>query len=358
MESMDCTDIRRLLSGLLDDQVTTGERRAAERHLAGCAGCRALLDEHEALDFSLRSMWRESPAYRHVPSSLESGVLDLTTRTVMRERRFRWFGASGWLVAAAAVALAFTAWFTPQPRTPQPERRNNMLAERAGDQQSESPPDTRRASAAPAPPSSSATPVRWEREADAWSGVLSVTEAIAVGTLQSLGGADSGTGAADDAGHHAGDRAADVALEGDASAEGDGNSATIHVLADNADSASGPLRAGDQGALTTVDSDTLFAASLLLGRLGRADVPDAETVDRIRAIAEYDGLIDRLARTADRLPAEHRDLVRAAGDVLAQVVNGDPTLEALEALQALTIQQRLASVLDELSRRIESGEAM
>ena len=52
---MDCTDVKALLSGLVDDEVDGDVRHAAERHIAGCAGCRTLLDEAEALDALIRA---------------------------------------------------------------------------------------------------------------------------------------------------------------------------------------------------------------------------------------------------------------------------------------------------------------
>ena len=47
MKTMDCTDIRAMLSGLLDDQVAAETRYLAERHLAECPACRELLSEAE-----------------------------------------------------------------------------------------------------------------------------------------------------------------------------------------------------------------------------------------------------------------------------------------------------------------------
>ena len=50
MDTMDCTDIKALLSGLVDGVVPDGQRHVAERHLAGCGTCRGLLDEAEAVN--------------------------------------------------------------------------------------------------------------------------------------------------------------------------------------------------------------------------------------------------------------------------------------------------------------------
>ena len=49
MDTMDCTDIKVLLSGLIDDEVDADTRYRAERHVAECDACRRALDDAEAL---------------------------------------------------------------------------------------------------------------------------------------------------------------------------------------------------------------------------------------------------------------------------------------------------------------------
>ena len=44
---MDCTDIKAMLSGLVDDELDAPTRHQAERHLANCKACRSLVSEAE-----------------------------------------------------------------------------------------------------------------------------------------------------------------------------------------------------------------------------------------------------------------------------------------------------------------------
>ena len=43
MTTMQCPDIKALLSGLVDDEIDGETRHLAERHIATCRPCRALL---------------------------------------------------------------------------------------------------------------------------------------------------------------------------------------------------------------------------------------------------------------------------------------------------------------------------
>lgn len=110
--TMDCTDIKALLSGLIDDQVDRDARHAAERHLAECAACRALIDEAEQLDAGLaRDAAMTTSRDEQLPRDFEAGVL---ARTVLagnsRSRGLLWINWTGWLAAAASLSLAVTLW--------------------------------------------------------------------------------------------------------------------------------------------------------------------------------------------------------------------------------------------------------
>ncbi|MCA9285819.1 MAG: zf-HC2 domain-containing protein [Phycisphaerales bacterium] len=299
MAEMDCTDITRLLAGLVDDELDADTRRRAERHLASCRACRALLDRHEAVDLQLRSMWTQSPAYSTVPAGLHARVLAATSRAQAPTRR-GWFGALGWIVAAASLAFAATAW---------------RASDRTGSRSDLAP-------GAGVTRASSALPSTWEPGADAWAGVLSASDAAAHGAVvmpNASGSSRNGSDANTSSGASAGGPA--------------------------------PNGAGLE------DADALFAASLLLSRLARTDLPDDEAVARIRSIAEYDGILARLAAAREHLRADDRVAVRQAETILAEVL-AEPSAHDLSILRDRAAREHLAALLDDLSQRIESELAL
>jgi hypothetical protein len=100
----DCRDLAALLSGLIDDVVSPVERHAAERHMAGCRACAAMLTEAEEIEASLaRTMDRGDD----LPVGFEDAVLAATVGGARPAGRvFRFVAASGWLAAAASIVLA------------------------------------------------------------------------------------------------------------------------------------------------------------------------------------------------------------------------------------------------------------
>lgn len=108
MRAMDCTDIKALLSGLIDDRLDAETRHSAERHLAECETCRALIDEAEAIDALVLA---EANIVNDAASAeaFEAAVLSRTVHADAR-RPGRWTSLAGWIAAAAALALAGSIW--------------------------------------------------------------------------------------------------------------------------------------------------------------------------------------------------------------------------------------------------------
>jgi anti-sigma factor RsiW len=81
MNALDCTDIKALLSALIDDQLDEHTRHQVERHLAECDACRAQVNEHERLD-ALVAMSAELSAHGSpgLPRGFEQTVLAQTVR--------------------------------------------------------------------------------------------------------------------------------------------------------------------------------------------------------------------------------------------------------------------------------------
>ncbi len=121
MTTLDCTDVKAILSALIDGVLDTAARHGAERHLAGCAECRALLDEVERADAALAEATGRATADR-LPDGFTPSVL---ARTVYADRLSRpghrglgsWLG---WIAAAACLALAVLTWIANH--SPLPDR--------------------------------------------------------------------------------------------------------------------------------------------------------------------------------------------------------------------------------------------
>jgi hypothetical protein len=109
---MDCTDIKAILSGLVDDELASDVRHDAERHLVECKPCRSLVNEAEGVNelIAIDAHAMIAPA---LPEDFEAAVL---SRTVfarsfsLQERQRRWTSYVGWLAAAACLGLAGLIW--------------------------------------------------------------------------------------------------------------------------------------------------------------------------------------------------------------------------------------------------------
>jgi hypothetical protein len=109
--TLDCTDIRAMLSALVDDLASEADRHQAERHLVNCTACRELLSEAERNDVLVAALTDvDEPA--GLPEGFEAAVLARADGPASR----RWTSWLGWLTAAAALAVAaFVWWFDSGP---------------------------------------------------------------------------------------------------------------------------------------------------------------------------------------------------------------------------------------------------
>jgi hypothetical protein len=108
--TLDCTDIKALLSGLVDDEVDRETRHAAERHMAGCAACRGLVSDAERMDAAIALEADLALKGGELPADFEARVLAATAADRWAASRRAWVNWTGWLAAAAALALAMTMW--------------------------------------------------------------------------------------------------------------------------------------------------------------------------------------------------------------------------------------------------------
>lgn len=93
------------------------------------------------------------------------------------------------------------------------------------------------------------------------------------------------------------------------------------------------LERGGGSMISRDDAEALFAASNLLAMLAQADLGSFAAVEKIRQIAEYDDLPNRLAEARQRLTAEDRLVVLAAESVLLRIINGPINLDDLKLLR-------------------------
>ena len=96
------------LSEYLDGDLPAGRSRDVERHLEGCAACRATLEDLRALRGDLARLTDREPAAR----------LWWSIRAQIRERAHSWPATWAWPLAGTALALAMAAGVARQFRAP------------------------------------------------------------------------------------------------------------------------------------------------------------------------------------------------------------------------------------------------
>jgi hypothetical protein len=266
---MDCTDIKALLSALVDDEIDTERRHLAERHLAGCRACRQLVDETERLGSLIGAEAEALAGGGILPPGFEGAVLGRTVHARPPRGYFhQWTSWAGWLAAAASLVLAVTIWSSDrrggQPRGPSP-----VAAQGSG--------------------SSGMMPVAY-REAQ---------------QLRS--------------------QAYDGALSPD----------QLALLS----------------RLTREDAEALYFASILLDQLAASGQPDGDALQEVRRAAEYEGLVDRLARTQERLDVADRPVVLAAQALLYSLVRAPLEERGAQELREMAAGNDLAATLRAISDR-------
>ncbi len=112
----DCTDIKALLSALIDDRLDAAARHGAERHLAGCPACRDLLDQAERNEALIAA---GVGAGAPLPEGFEAAVLARTARAARGRPGSvsTWFG---WVAMAASVFLVLWMWVSDRQSAPRP----------------------------------------------------------------------------------------------------------------------------------------------------------------------------------------------------------------------------------------------
>lgn len=338
---MDCTDLTAILSGLLDDEVDPATRHEAERHLAECARCRTMVGRAESLDTSLRAAAHSWGRNEPVPPSLVDSVLRRTVgdpqRIRLAIRRTRGLALAGWLAAAAALALAATAFYAAPFGTDVEggSSRGNLLAG------SDSPKNPDGGSTAPA-----LAPSR-PRTAPGESALVSSGDAESSSA--------PATGFALDDQEPSGPPTWLLAHDWNNSDGGPSGSHELdHRVAISDDPAELAMGMADEDAVIDpryreADADTLFAASLLLAQLAECDTSSFADAERVRLIIEYDGLIERLGDARERLPASLRPALWSAESLFLRLLRGPLTQDDLRQMQRDITRLELQKALDDSS---------
>lgn len=303
MTELDCKDIKALLSGYIDGELDQPTRHQADRHLAGCASCRGLVEETERLNTLIaldaqRMMW---PA--GLPAGFEEKVLGQTIYAEAYQfAGHRWTSWLGWVAAAACLLLAASIWFL------------NLGSASVRDHVATG------NRPAPQPRILVHDPVGDEPVKRSWT-------------------YDGG-----------------LSIESLMSARPSTEQQHVQLIATHETPAimQAPYTRPVEPAPEPIDEEdaqTLYAASNLLAMLAQADLETFADVERIREIAEYDDLLARLAESRDRLSPQDRPAVLAAEAVLVRVVNGPLSTDDLRSLHNTVASLDLADQIEAISER-------
>lgn len=293
MTTFDCKDIKAILSGLVDDEVDAETRHKAERHLGDCKACRDMLNEAEKVNEMValeaqRLLWPVG-----LPAGFEETVLSRTAYTdAYNFAGRRWTSWLGWVAAAASLLLALSIWILDRPPTT-PTQPTIALQPRA---------------------TASLANASYLRS---WT-----IDAALPAEGFDRGGVIAATNLDD---------------------------ATQRDIDEQLALVQPAVHRSRASRLSSDDSDTLYSASTLMEMLAQADLNTFSDVERIRRIAEYDNLLDRLAEARGHVSLVERPMVIAAESVLLRIVNGPLDISDLRTLNETVSRLDLAAELENIS---------
>ena len=300
MNTMDCADIKALLSGLIDDQVDPETRHLTERHISNCSSCRALLNEAESLDRLIALEGENS--FNQLPAGFEESVLRLTGNSSViipyHRRLSTWFG---WMAAAASLALAMTIWVND---------RQQMIAFNTEN--------------------SVATNIPNQSVDEVTPPVVAPVQALPATYTRPVYG------------NHR------KSLDDDFFYATDQESETSTVEAVRADSRKLD-ELSDRPTISEDDALTLYMASILLEMVAQADTTTFADIEMARRIIEYDDMLQRLATAREHIDPADLPALFAAESIFTRIALGPIDISDLRRIRESVINLNLAVVIDELS---------
>ena len=328
MHNMDCTDIKVLLSGLIDDEIDEQTRYLAERHIAECKSCRDLLDEAEALNQTVAVEAQEHLAPDDLPRGFIGTVLSRTAYDEQRSgTRFAgWMNWLGWVAAAASLLLAITIWAIDHRLIPSRSQGQPHIS-----------------IAPPAPQHPDARQASYVTAARSWtySGTMP-TEESGPPVVESLQlrqiTIDNGI-------------PIDLYIESNTTAAPPDREIEAPAVAVAPSLTTGPL-------ISREDAETMDAAALLLNMLLASGDRSFSDIEQIRRIAVYDELLSRLAEARGHLDANDRPTLFAAESVLLRIINGPVSSKDVQELRDMVRQSGLPAQLRSISARYNTGEPL
>ncbi|MCL4210664.1 MAG: zf-HC2 domain-containing protein [Phycisphaeraceae bacterium] len=344
---VDCGDVAALLSGLIDDVVDARTRHLAERHIATCSACAAMLDRAEKLDGLLGdalSLEAEQP----LPVGFADAVFAETTRvqsfmTPSVSFKARWFAVSGWLAAAASLAFAVVLYVAGQRPVQGPASGGGSMTA------SNSPADAsaHQGATKTLTPSNASTRPHYRLGAEAFSGIYD-------GYRPPVTTVTSGDGSG---GAHM------VSMSHAASPlESDGENLLVKdrwgMFPVSVDRVVDRPAAAGAPRLTRADGETLYQVAQLLERVVNADERSMIDIETVRQIAEYDRVLEKLDGVLERLEPRDRTFVQAAVPIINQIVHGPVGDADVREMRGTIAARDLIGRIDRLSGRTNPDHSM
>lgn len=347
--SVDCSDVAALLSGLIDDVVDARTRHLAERHIATCTACAAMLDRAEKLDGLLGdalTMEAELP----LPAGFAEAVFAETTRVRPHMApslsfKARWFAVSGWLAAAASLTFAVVLYVVGQRPVQAPVTGSGSLTA-TNTSTSGDVTDHQGATRTLTAPNSSARS-HYRLGAEAISGVYDGYRPPV--TMKESGDPARGNQV--------------VSMSSDSSAhESDDENVLVKdrwgVFPVSVGRVAERPAAAGAPRLTRADGETLYQVAQLLERVVNADERSMSDIETVRQIAEYDRVLDKLDGVLDRLDPRDRTFVQAAVPIINQIVHGPMSEADVREMRGAIAARDLIGRIDRLSGRVNPDHSM
>lgn len=317
MNTMDCADIKALLSGLIDDEIDAETRHLAERHLSGCKSCRALINEAEDLDRLMAVEAEDS--FGALPPGFEDAVVETISipTPMMKPYALRVTTWVGWMAAAASLMLALTLWVNDR-RGDFPDSAVAILPE---DLQAQRIPEEE--FSRPTVRMASLTVPVFGNELDRFDDV----------SLYTLPDTDTGLKPRN---------------FGDPSPTND----PVEIVREKSRRLSA---LSDRSTLTLDEAQTLYAASILLEMIAEADTGSFANIEMARQILEYDELLPRLTKVRNRLDPADRPTLVAAELLFSWILRGPIDLADVAQLREIVVELNLHDEFASLSDRGPRG---